>query len=215
MKRNRKILFVATGFIVSFIVWTLLVSTVDVMQVGQNGTNIGFASFNSFVHRLTGVHMYLYTLTDILGFVPIGFALFFAVLGLCQLTARKSLLKVDRDILILGTFYAAVISVFVFFEIFVINYRPILIDGRLEASYPSSTTLLTMCVIPTAVMMLSRRIKNTPLRRIISVALWTFTVFMVISRLISGVHWATDIIGGALISTGLVLLFGYFTETHE
>lgn len=215
MKRNRKILFVAAGFIVSFIIWTLLVSTVDVIPIGQNGTNIGFASFNSFVHRLTGVHMSLYTLTDILGFVPIGFALFFAVLGLCQLIQRKSLIRVDRDILVLGGFYAAVISVFVFFEIFVINYRPILIDGKLEASYPSSTTLLTMCVIPTAVMMLNRRIKNITLRRITAVALWTFTVFMVISRLISGVHWATDIIGGALISAGLVLLFGYFTETHE
>ena len=54
------------------------------------------------------MHWTLYILTDWLGLVPIGIAFGFAILGLVQLIRRKSLLKVDRDILILGSFYIVV-----------------------------------------------------------------------------------------------------------
>ena len=101
-----------------------------------NGSRVGFAAINGAFHALTGVHWALYTLTDWLGLVPIGIALGFAVLGLVQLIRRKSLLKVDRDILILGGFYIVVLAAYLLFETVVINFRPVLIDGKLEASYP-------------------------------------------------------------------------------
>jgi undecaprenyl-diphosphatase len=98
-------------------------------------------------------------------------------------------------------------AVYVLFEIFVVNYRPVLIDGILEASYPSSTTMLVMCVMPTAIMQLAGRIKNHILKRCVTSAITAFTAFMVIARLVSGVHWLTDIVGGALLSAGLVLMY--------
>ena len=98
-------------------------------------------------------------------------------------------------------------AVYVLFEMFVVNYRPILINGNLEASYPSSTTMLVMCVMPTAIMQFNVRIKNDILKRCVSSAIIAFIVFMVIGRLISGVHWFTDIVGGTLLSTGLVLIY--------
>jgi undecaprenyl-diphosphatase len=168
---------------------------------------VGFATWNRFVHDLTGVHMPLYTVTDWLGLVPFVFVLGFAVLGLVQWIKRKSILKVDGSILALGGFYVAVMAAYVFFEIFVVNYRPVLIEGVLEASYPSSTTMLVMCVMPTAGMQFHRRIKNRALRHVVSFTLIAFAAFMVIGRLISGVHWFTDIIGGTLLSTGLVMLY--------
>ena len=100
-----------------------------------------------------------------------------------------------------------VIAVYIVFEMVVINYRPILIEGQLEASYPSSTTMLVMCVMPTAMMQLRARIKNDVLRRCVMVTIAVFTAFMVIGRIVSGVHWITDIIGGAILSTGLVMLY--------
>ena len=155
----------------------------------------------------TGVNWLLYTVTDWLGLVPIAAALGFAILGLVQFIKRKSLWKVDHSSLALGVFYIVVMAVYVFFEMVVINYRPTLIDGYLEASYPSSTTMLVMCVMPTAAMQLNARIKNTVFRRCAIIAIVAFTAFMVIGRLVSGVHWITDIIGGALFSAGVVTTY--------
>ena len=64
-----------------------------------------------------------------------------------------------------------------------------------------------MCVMPTAIIQLNTRIKNNVLKQCVASAMIAFIVFMVIGRLISGVHWFTDIIGGALFSTGLVLMY--------
>ena len=203
----KKKFFVGAGFLGAFVLWTVLVSFVDIRPIGPNGSRVGFAAMNGFVHGLTGVNLLLYTITDWLGLVPIAVAFGFAVLGLVQWIKRKSLLKVDRSLLALGGFYMVVLAAYIFFEIVVINYRPTLIDGYLEASYPSSTTMLVMCVMPTAMMQLRTRIKNRVFRRCVLIAIAAFIAFMVIGRLLSGVHWLTDIIGGALISAGLVMIY--------
>ena len=204
---RKKKLCIAIALLAAFALWTILVRFVDVQTIGPENSSVGFAALNRFVHELTGVNWILYTVTDWLGLVPIAVTLGFAILGLAQLIKRKSLWKVDRGILALGAFYIVVMAAYVFFEIVVINYRPTLIDGYLEASYPSSTTMLVMCVMPTAAIELNGRIKNTIFRRCIIVAIIAFTAFMVIGRLISGVHWITDIVGAALLSAGLVMTY--------
>ena len=208
MRNKRKHLFwPAAGFLAAFIFWTLAVCFADVQPIGPQASAVGFASLNHSFHTLTGVHMVLYHITDWLSILPICFSLGFAVLGLVQWIRRRHLLRVDADILILGCFYLVVFAAYAFFESCVINYRPILINGNLEASYPSSTTLLVLCIMPTAGMQLSRRIKNRRCSRFVTAAITVFTVFMVIGRLLSGVHWLTDIIGGVLLSAGLCGLY--------
>ena len=206
-KRNVKILRAALLLLFCFVVWTVLVRLVDVQPIGPRGSAVGLATLNGRMHALTGVHMGLYTVTDWLGLVPIAVALGFVLLGLVQWIKRKSLLKVDRSIFALGGFYLAVMAVYLLFEVIVINRRPVLIDGYLEASYPSSTTLLVMCVMPTAAMQLQERIKGTVLRRCALGVIAAFIAFMVVGRLVCGVHWLSDIIGGALLSAGLVLMY--------
>lgn len=191
----------------AFGLWSVLVLIIDVQPIGPLGSSVGFAALNGFFHSLTGVHLWLYTATDWLGLVPILVALGFALTGLTQWIRRKRLGNVDRSILILGVFYTATLGAFVFFEEFVVNYRPVLIQGVLEASYPSSTTLLVMCIMPTAWMQLKNHIQSPLLRRCLLSAIAVFTVFMVIGRLLSGVHWLTDILGGGLLSAGLVMLY--------
>ena len=207
MKRRLKKLWAAIGFLTAFVLWTLLVCMVDVKSIGPLASKVGFATFNGFVHDLTGVHMVLYTITDWLGLVPIGVVLSFAILGLIQWIKRKSLMNVDRSLFVLGGFYVVMMVVYALFELVVINYRPVLIDGCLEVSYPSSTTLLVTCVMPTALLHLWERIKHRCIRLCAATAIVVFIAFMVIGRLISGVHWVTDIIGGALLSAGLVLAY--------
>lgn len=207
MKKERKIFIAGISMLALFVLWTLLVKYIDVQAIGPRGSYVGFAELNGFVHKLTGVHMKLYHITDWSGLVPILFIFGFGFLGLIQLIKRKSILKVDSEILLLGGFYIIVMSVYIIFEYVVINRRPVLIDGFLEASYPSSTTLLVLCVMPTAVIELNRRIKNENVRKIAICLINIFTVFMVVSRLISGVHWVTDIIGGIFFSAGLVMVY--------
>ncbi len=207
MKRIRKNLIVSMCLLAAFVLWTIAICFLDVRAIGPQGSFVGFAGINGFVHNLAGVHWGLYNITDWLGLVPIFVCMGFSILGLIQWIKRKSICKVDYDILVLGGFYIVTIAAYLLFESVVINYRPVLIGGSLEASYPSSTTMLVMCVIPTAIMQFGNRIKNKVLRNIIAVANITFIAFMVIGRLICGVHWFTDIVGGALLSAGLVMMY--------
>lgn len=204
MKRN---LTWGIGSLIAFALWTVLILLVDVKAVGPNDSKVGFATFNTWFHRLAGVHMTLYTVTDWLGLVPIAVCMGFGCLGLCQLIKRKSLFKVDTDILLLGGYYMLVTFGYLFFEMVPINYRPILIDGFLEASYPSSTTLLVLSVMPTLVFQVNRRCDDRRMKQITMMTVVLFSAFMVIGRLISGVHWATDIIGSILLSFGLFKLY--------
>ena len=206
-KKNSRLFWAGVGLLAVFVLWTVLIRFVDVEAIGPRQSSVGFATLNGYIHNLTGVNMSLYVITDWLGLVPISVAFGFAVLGLVQWIKRKSLLKVDRSILTLGGYYVVVMAVYILFEIVVINYRPTLIDGYLEASYPSSTTILVMCVMPTAMMQLRTRIKNDLFRRCVMLTITVFITFMVIGRLVSGVHWITDIIGGALLSTAIVLMY--------
>lgn len=207
MKKIHNRFLLPSGLLTVFILWTAALFHVDVQPIGPRGSCVGFAALNGFVHRLTGVNMTLYTVTDWLGLVPIGVCLIFAFLGLAQWIRRRHILRVDRSILVLGEFYLLVIFCYLFFEEFVVNRRPVLIEDVLEASYPSSTTLLVLCVIPTAIMQLQSRIRRRWLSRSLSVLLVLFLIFMVTARLISGVHWITDIIGGGLLSAALVTLY--------
>lgn len=208
MKRTIKRQSLAgTILLILFVLWTLLVRTVDVRPVGPEGTCVGFAAVNCRVHALTGVNMTLYTITDWLGLVPLAVCLFFAGVGFWQLVRRRSLARVDPNILILGGYYLTVICCYVLFELYPINYRPVLIEGVLEASYPSSTTLLVLAVMPTLLEQSDRRLTPPWAKLAVRGFVYSFSAFMVVGRLISGVHWLTDIIGSVLLCSGLFLLY--------
>ena len=214
-KRNHKIITTAICLLAAFILWTIAISFIDVKAIGPQNSSVGFATINNFVHKLTGIHIPLYNITELLGIIPLCFVMGFGLLGIVQLIKRKSLLKVDYNILVLGGFYITVMLVFILFEIFPVNYRPVLIEGVLEASYPSSHTLLVMCVMPTSIMQFNTRIKNKALKQTFSFVIIIYTAFMVIARLVSGVHWFTDIAGGALISSALVMLYYYISNIKQ
>ena len=203
----KKSLLMGNLFLAMFAVWTALILTVDVQPLGQNGTSIGFATFNCWFHHFTGANMAIYTITDWMGLVPAIICLIFAGIGLVQLIQRRSLFRVDADILILGVYFVIVFLAYAIFEMIPINYRPILIEGRMEASYPSSTTLLVLSVMPALIEQIQRRLSGIGVKRIITIAVIAFSVFIVTGRLVSGVHWFTDIVGGVLLSAGLFQLY--------
>jgi len=190
-----------------FLIWTVLVQRVDVQPIGVNGTRIGFATINGWFHKQTGVHMDIYTMTDWMGLVPVTVCMMFGGLGLGQLLKRRSLFEVDHDIILLGIYYVLMILGYLIFEMMPINYRPILIDGIMEASYPSSTTFLVLSVMLTLIEQVNRRSKNKTVKRIVKTFGIGFSVVMVVGRLFSGVHWLTDIAGSIWFSMGLFFVY--------
>ena len=204
MNKKKRNFFISTILILLAVVFTILVKVVDVKQVGVNGTSIGFATLNQFVFKTTGVNMIWYHITDWLGLVPIFMAMAYALVGLIQLIKRKSLFKVDKEIIILGLFYIVVISLYIFFEKVIVNYRPILMNGFLEASYPSSHTLMTICLCGSSIIV-NRKLFNNKIAKFVNFLSLVVVLITVIGRILSGVHWFTDIIGGIFIGGALLM----------
>lgn len=186
---------------------TATVSFIDVQAIGPENSEVGLAGINGFFRDLFGVNMLWYGITEILGFVALASAGVFALIGAYQLVKRKSLKKVDRDIYALAGLYVLVMAAYVFFEIFVINCRPILMEGELEASFPSSHSMIVLCFVSGAAHQIHRRIKNKPIRITLEIVGVAIILLTVVGRMICGVHWFTDILGGILLGSALVFLY--------
>ena len=213
--KNKKNILICILLVLLSIIYTLLVKYVDTSTIGPNGSVVGFSSLNSFVFNLTGNNMTLYKITEILGIIPILIALMYAVIGLIQVIDRKSL-KVDKELIALGILYIIVILIYVFFEKCIINYRPVLIDGILEASYPSSHTLLSICICGSALLINKYLFNNKKIYKYINIISIISMVLIVLGRLLSGVHWASDIIGSIIISiTLLKILETYYLSIKK
>ena len=75
---NKKYASLSLVLLLTFLLWTAAVTAIDIRPIGPNGSLVGLAGLNGFVHRLTGVHMALYVLTDWLSLIPVLVILFFA-----------------------------------------------------------------------------------------------------------------------------------------
>lgn len=213
--KNKKNILICVLLVLISIIYTLLVKYVDTSIIGPNGSVVGFSSLNSFVFNLTGNNMTLYKITEILGIIPILIALMYAIIGLIQVIDRKNL-KVDKELIALGILYIIVILIYVFFEKCIINYRPVLIDGILEASYPSSHTLLSICICGSALLINKYLFNNKKIYKYINIISIISMVLIVLGRLLSGVHWASDIIGSIIISiTLLKILETYYLSIKK
>lgn len=211
-KRIIKDLILGITLIIMFGVFTLLVMKYDIKNIGVNNTTIGFATLNSWFNKTTGTHLMFYSITDWLELLPLLVCVCFGLIGLKQLLSRKKIFLVDHDILLLGIYYIIVILLYLLFDKICINYRPILIEGKLEASYPSSTVLLVLCVMLTLTFQINRRVKNDKTKIYLATLNNIYIIFMLFGRIVSGVHWITDIIGSIILALGLFKLYISFVN---
>lgn len=212
-KLNRKYGKAAISFAL-FILTIALVKCVDIDAVGPAGTSIGLSHLNKAVHDLIGVHMFWYQVTNLLGFWAILCGAIFACIGLKQLIERKSLKQVDARILALGGLFVLLGVIYVLFEKVVINCRPVLMEGETvpEASFPSSHTVLAFVIFGAIAMMLKDYLQDKRLVSMLQNACLVLILVSVIGRLISGMHWFTDIIGGIFLSYALLMVFSGLLE---
>lgn len=191
-----------------FIAFTIAVKSVDVKHLGPDGGIVGLATINQFVFSRLGVNMLWYEITEWIGIVAVLVAASFAGLGMYQLVKERSLRKVDGELILLGGFYCLIMAFYVLFEVVVINYRPIIMDGELEASYPSSHGMLVICILVTAMMQMHRLLSDRKRLLIVADSIAVLLIAVtIIGRLLSGVHWITDIVGSVLLSVALVMLY--------
>ena len=206
-KRRGSFLLTVLLFLL-FIGFTIAVSTVDIQPIGPEQSEVGLATFNRDIAARVGVHLSWYRITNLLGYLALAFVPVFVLVGFVQLIRRKSLLDVDLRILLLGVFYCLVAACYLFFEFFIVNYRPVDLGEGLEASYPSSHTMLAVFVLSTAIMQFNYYFgRHGFLRIVLNTLCLCLMAALVCGRVYSGVHWCTDIIGGLLLSAALVMFY--------
>ena len=213
-KENKKIIRITILFFIC-IVYTLLVKYYDTNAIGPKHTIVGFSALNALFSNLTGYNEFFYKLTEYLGILPFVIVGYYGMTGLIQLIRKKNILKVDKRLLFLGGLYIAVLLVYILFEHVIINYRPFLIDKELEASYPSSHTMLALCVCLSSLLINKYYIKNKKVLKIVNIAIIILMFALVIGRILSGAHWITDIIGGIIISAFLVYIYEYLITKYK
>ena len=192
---------------VLFLLLIVLIKTVDVQTVGPENAQIGLAGLNTGFHKMTGLQMSLYKVTQITGYLAILTAVLFAAYGVWQMVQRKSLARVDRDLYALAGLYVALGMCYIFFEKCIVNYRPVILDEGLEASFPSSHTMLATCLLLAAFEQVRRRMKGQTLGNVLCILCAVLLAVTVLGRLFSGVHWLTDILGGLLLGNSLYLFY--------
>lgn len=213
-KPKKHMLIVSVALFALFFVFTVLVATADKAAGKVAGTEIGFSHLNlaffNATHKNGEISNGWYKLTEVLGYLALIEAATFAVYGVIQLIMRKSIKKIDKDLFVLAAAYVLLAIFYVAFEKIVINYRPVLENGEIAASYPSSHTMLTLTIVGTGVFMLRRRITSRPALISAEVLSGAVMLVMVVGRALSGVHYLTDIFGGILLAAAIVTLFASF-----
>ncbi|WP_022761195.1 phosphatase PAP2 family protein [Butyrivibrio sp. AD3002] len=207
--KSRKSFVVSGVFALLALILIILVKNVDVAVVPETGKPMGFYSINTAFHNIFGINIIWYRITEIFGILALLVCAVFALIGLLQLIKRKSITEVDPVIIKLGCLYAVVIALYALFEKVIINYRPIIMPDatEAEASFPSSHTMLICVVMASTIMVIGNYIKDEKLLKLLKICCAVIMVVTVVGRLICGVHWLTDILGGILISSALLFLF--------
>ena len=204
---KKKSVIISIILIALCILYTVVVKEVNVSTIGPNESKVGLSCINDFFKDIIGVNKGFYTITNYMDIVLVLIPAIYGSIGLGQLIKRKSFKKVDRELYILAIFYSIVILTYVAFEHITINYRPVLINGELDLSYPSSHTLAAICICGSAIIINFKLFKDKGIFKYISIFSTISMFIIILGRLLSGYHWFSDIIGGLLISSTLLYIF--------
>ena len=200
-------LIVACVLLAAFVALTICLLFVDVRAAGESGAEVGFATINQKVWQAIGQSAAALTVSEVCGLCMIAAVGAFGVTGLVQVIRRKGFLRADKELYVMAGGLVLLAAAYVFFEIFVVNCRPVLDEGELAASYPSSHAMLATAVAGMGMAYLHSRQRKGVLINVLIGLLNGVSVATVACRLLGGVHWLSDIVGGVLL--GMVIVYAY------
>ena len=209
LSKKTKFLITTILLLMLTIFFIVTLKLVDVKPIGPQETRVGYATLNKAVFDKVGTSSLWLDVTKYMGYGCLAVAGLFTVLAVIQLIRRWSLSAVDRHFKGVIVLYLAVLVVEALFRYLVINRRPVLLPGETvpAPSFPSTHTMIACVAMGSAVMMIDYYVENSLAQALLQFFCILCMIILVGGRLLAGVHWLTDIIGGILIS--LVLLTTY------
>lgn len=212
-KQGKKWFLAALILTAVFVVLTITVKYVDQKNIGSQV--IGWATINLWWRDIIGVRNFWQIASHIFAAITLIILVMFLVWQAIALLRRKSFRTMPRHWWFFDLTLIALALCYIVFQIMVINFRPLLIDGVAELSYPSSHVLLLATLWPVFILTLSREVKSRPWLRVASVIGIIVMTVGIIARLLSGYHWFTDIIGGIMLGAVLTCWYQALTVRYN
>ena len=208
MRKKQSFIYMVTAYAV-FILFTVLITTVDVKVFKATDSKIGFYSLNTKVLNLISGSEKWDKITDLGIIFLMACCLIPPFVGFIQLIKRKSLKKVDFCLVAFTISVGILVLFFILFEVVHVNYRPILENGKKKGSYPSSHTLGATFAFLALNSLLLKYVKNKYAYYTLSALLAVISVITIVGRLLCQMHFITDIIGAILLSCAVYFTYDY------
>lgn len=205
-------LIVCATLLVAFLALWCCVVFVDVQRVGANDTTLGLASVNLAVFLLLGQDATWDYVTDWLTVVCILVGASVGAKAFFQAVMRKSVKKVDTELYVVLGCYLLALAFVALFEIVPVNYRPLLAQGNLQASFPSTHALICIVSVGETLFTATFRKCRKPLQLTICALFALCCVAVCLGRLLAGAHWLTDVVASVLLGGAIVALCGFLCQ---
>ncbi len=193
------------GFLFIFLILLILLMSVD--KASNIYKEIGLYNFN----KIFLVDYYNESwdgFSDVILYISILFILGLIIYGIYQLYKRKSLFKVDKDIILTGFGFVFIIIIWFIFDKFIdINYRPIAVNGSAQTSFPSTHVMLAcFSLLATTRIILKRNTNELKYNIITYGGVSILVILCSLGRILSKMHWTTDVLGAIFISLAIFFI---------
>ena len=181
---------------------TVSIKLIDVKLYSVTNSYIGLYSINKlfvFTYNISNINIFFEIISNFL-FI---FCLIIILLKLSfifyEYVKNKKVSKTNINFLI--HFILMILIWIIFDKIIIINYRPILINNKLEGAFPSTHVMVSTFTL----LFFAYNQKNKKI--IFYIIITSLIILQSISRILLQMHWFTDVLGGLLIGTLLFLTY--------
>ena len=199
MKKTR--LYIAGFLTLIFVALSVLVKLDLVSSVDTFIYNLCTFKMNNI---LTGIFK-VFTFFGSTAFIVALSVILFVVFLICK---KKNHAYLTASVIIISTILNNVIKVII------MRSRPEVLKLVVETSYsfPSGHTMASVTIYGILLYLLNKTDLKSGLKNTLRVILFILPIFIGISRIYLGAHFATDVIGAYLVSTILLLITTYLVD---
>lgn len=187
-----------------FLLLIVFLLTVDVGYAVSHAP-VGLSTVNGFVFEAIGENPEWEMVSFVLLIISV---LLMCAQGLCIFIKMIRTRKL-WEMVAVGHAWFLALAFYALFEPCIVNYRPVLENGELAASFPSSHTLISVVLFGVMAVWLAYLLPRSVKKYVIIALLGAAVFISALARLMMGVHWFTDVLGGMLLGAMIVSLSGF------